>query len=983
MRWFLPSWSLFVVICCQGGHLAAADLRDQYGTLSQDAALELDAAIKLCNDHQPNDALAHLEKAIADDKNCSMAWYWKALAQGDSGDIDGCIASYKQVLDLGDANGVTSTTVDASINLALIYVSLKQIPDADVYFTKAITLDPTDAAKLKWKAYRNMAISLHERHAFAGAYFCALLGFVANQQHVTADMVRDFLKDAVNAASEGGNILYFDDPMATLPAEVANPEIVPATLTGAAIADTINDLQMDADHGRVVAIAGNANGYYLVDAAGTVTRVGLDRPVVAGSCVAGELWLALGNPLAIAKVDETTGKIEKSWPLDASAVTSIAAAPAHHAAFFTSGNKIHALDLATGAITSADFNATAIATDPEQRSVYSMVVPPSSDGGGTTFIVDGQPVFVEPEFTDWQQTTLFSYRITGTTLLPAGLRLDAASNGGRIVVAPNGQWAGVVGGGGWRPQGGGTGGYGVAVIPTNDLALVQGFYNCGAYPIGAAFNPVTGDFVAMRAGEADVYYPAKPGQAAATIKGEFLGAASWTPDGHLFIAAKKGGGLSAFSETMPADADARMKTFLDQYHAGMAKPKTRQLPTTTAVAIKELAIFALGASRAQVLAHIKNAIAHGNRNKPLDWSLNAPFFASDDDKQALMDSFNDSRNPDRAGVVIYQMRKQLKVAENPVREQILAGALYCSNQLDDAGAAAVKAVHGDCGATSLTVEALRLLAHRAQIQNNAVDGAWCYAWVLTLDRCNPGWIAEAKPFFDRAGMTDQAAALLQQPANQSGPADAGEGKALPMLKKPVNRDALAPADLYREVAPSVVVVTVGDGSGSGFCIGAPDLIITNAHVLGDGSTATIHPYAYAGHDLKALDPVDATVVLRPDHIDLVVLRLDQPIPGMKALEVAEPDAEPGTRIFAVGSPGLGGQVLAQSITDGIVSATGRMIDDALYFQHTAAINPGNSGGPCLNDQGQVVGVNTLRADLQGVGFAIPASVLRGLFTGGK
>jgi S1-C subfamily serine protease len=67
------------------------------------------------------------------------------------------------------------------------------------------------------------------------------------------------------------------------------------------------------------------------------------------------------------------------------------------------------------------------------------------------------------------------------------------------------------------------------------------------------------------------------------------------------------------------------------------------------------------------------------------------------------------------------------------------------------------------------------------------------------------------------------------------------------------------------------------------------------------------------------------------------------------------------------------------VTVGIISATGRSSSQVgipdkrvRFIQTDAAINPGNSGGPLLNDQGEVIGINTaIRADAQGLGFAIP------------
>jgi len=63
----------------------------------------------------------------------------------------------------------------------------------------------------------------------------------------------------------------------------------------------------------------------------------------------------------------------------------------------------------------------------------------------------------------------------------------------------------------------------------------------------------------------------------------------------------------------------------------------------------------------------------------------------------------------------------------------------------------------------------------------------------------------------------------------------------------------------------------------------------------------------------------------------------------------------------------------------MVSAPSRTLDGNKYIQHTAAVNPGNSGGPLLNDRMRIVGINTIKAKLENVSIAIPASRICALF----
>jgi len=101
-----------------------------------------------------------------------------------------------------------------------------------------------------------------------------------------------------------------------------------------------------------------------------------------------------------------------------------------------------------------------------------------------------------------------------------------------------------------------------------------------------------------------------------------------------------------------------------------------------------------------------------------------------------------------------------------------------------------------------------------------------------------------------------------------------------------------------------------------------------------------------------------------------------PLGDSARLEVGEP-------VMAIGNP-FG---LAQTVTTGIVSATGRTIGAGPYddfIQTDASINPGNSGGPLVNARGEVIGVATAIASgtggSVGIGFAIPTNLVKPIVT---
>jgi 2-alkenal reductase len=211
-------------------------------------------------------------------------------------------------------------------------------------------------------------------------------------------------------------------------------------------------------------------------------------------------------------------------------------------------------------------------------------------------------------------------------------------------------------------------------------------------------------------------------------------------------------------------------------------------------------------------------------------------------------------------------------------------------------------------------------------------------------------------------------------------------------------------DIVEKVGPAVVTVVSENGTprmprtfglpmqpvqpsqavGSGVIVDERGYVVTNNHVIAEGQN-----YQVILSDGKK---VPARLVGRDDYSDLAVLQIEGSLPAVAPLGDSA-KLRPGEPVIAIGSP-LGD--FRNTVTSGVVSATGRKLDDSApgltdLIQTDAPINSGNSGGPLMNAAGQVVGINTAvvrtsgaggvfgaagGASAEGLGFAIPASTVR-------
>ena len=195
--------------------------------------------------------------------------------------------------------------------------------------------------------------------------------------------------------------------------------------------------------------------------------------------------------------------------------------------------------------------------------------------------------------------------------------------------------------------------------------------------------------------------------------------------------------------------------------------------------------------------------------------------------------------------------------------------------------------------------------------------------------------------------------------------------------------------LYKDVAPGVVEITVTgtagqsffggqqqtESEGSGFVIDTKGDIVTNAHVVDGGSSYSVR--------FQSGKTVKATLVGADDGSDIAVIKVDVSASELHPLTFGDSSTvQPGQDVVAIGSP-FG---LPETMTAGIVSAVNRTITApnnysiAGAIQTDAPINHGNSGGPLLTTSEDVIGVNAqIDSDSggnDGIGFALAGNAVK-------
>ena len=197
-----------------------------------------------------------------------------------------------------------------------------------------------------------------------------------------------------------------------------------------------------------------------------------------------------------------------------------------------------------------------------------------------------------------------------------------------------------------------------------------------------------------------------------------------------------------------------------------------------------------------------------------------------------------------------------------------------------------------------------------------------------------------------------------------------------------NRNPLLDDPIFRRFfgVPGGLGNQVQRSLGSGVIVDAGGLIVTNNHVIEGADEVKV--------SLADKREFEASLVLKDPRTDLAILQIKDGRERFPVLEFADSDAlQVGDVVLAIGNPfGVG-----QTVTHGIVSALARtqvgVSDYQFFIQTDAAVNPGNSGGALVDLTGKLVGINTAifsrSGGSQGVGFAIPANMVKVVVASGK
>ena len=181
-------------------------------------------------------------------------------------------------------------------------------------------------------------------------------------------------------------------------------------------------------------------------------------------------------------------------------------------------------------------------------------------------------------------------------------------------------------------------------------------------------------------------------------------------------------------------------------------------------------------------------------------------------------------------------------------------------------------------------------------------------------------------------------------------------------------------------APAGPRERVQQALGSGVIVATGGTVLTNHHVVRGADEIRVV--------LSDRREFPARLVRSDERTDLAVLQIDPAGEALPFLELRDSDElQVGDLVLAIGNPFGVGQTVTSGIVSGLARTNVGITDYGFFIQTDAAINPGNSGGALVTLDGRLAGINTAiysrTGGSVGIGFAIPANMVRTVLVGGE
>lgn len=250
---------------------------------------------------------------------------------------------------------------------------------------------------------------------------------------------------------------------------------------------------------------------------------------------------------------------------------------------------------------------------------------------------------------------------------------------------------------------------------------------------------------------------------------------------------------------------------------------------------------------------------------------------------------------------------------------------------------------------------------------------------LSYHKANPPNLTGPPSFSDVMTITRLARAYLQ-------------GKQmLPKYSEPILTRGSSGIAVFKTVAPSVVLVVIGDvknekfepsGLGAGVILNSSGDILTNWHVINGYSGALIFLKPTGRADIDDSDAYGARLVTQDETTDLALLHMIKPPSTLRSIGIGNiTSVQVAEDIHVIGHP----KGNLWSYTTGVVNQVRDRYEwtyddgskhEAKVLQLQTAINPGNSGGPVVDDQDKLIGLVAMGEEGQNLNYAIAADVIQ-------